>query len=86
MLTRNIQRRGGRRRERPAGERYVVYNPFFLDSGRVFGGVEFKYVHTYYSLLIPIMHQYSSMDVTIYIYIENTGGAEYFFYADDNSK
>ena len=76
MLTRNIQRRGGQRRERPVGERYVVCNPFFLDSGRVLGGVEFKYVHTYYSLLIPIIHQYSSMDVTIYI--ENTGGAEYF--------
>ena len=76
MLTRNIQRLGGRRRERPAGERYEIYNPFFLDSGRVLGGVEFKYVHTYYSLLIPIIHQYSSMDVTIYI--ENTGGADFF--------
>ena len=76
MLTRNIQRRGGQRRERPVGERYVVCNPFFLDSRRVLGGVEFKYVHTYYSLLIPIIHQYSSMDVTIYI--ENTGGAEFF--------
>ena len=85
MLARNIQRRGGGRHERPAGERYVqnVFFPFFLDSGRVWGWDQFRYVHTFYSFLLPIIDQYSSMDVTTYKKYRRGG---IFFYADDNSK
>ena len=34
-------------------------------------------MHTFYSVSLPIIHQYSSIDVTSYI--KNTGRAEYFF-------